>query len=328
MFGGILLLLLFSMDSHSGIAPNLSTVALYALAGYRLMPAFQQIYSSLTQVRYSAVALDSLHNDLKQLKPIVRQDHDPRRIVFEKSIELDNVSFAYPGAAENVLASVSLTINKNAVVGIVGPTGGGKTTIVDIIMGLLVPQSGCMTIDGVSPTERELLTWRKSVGYVPQHIFLSDDTLAANIAFGQPHAEINMSAVKRAASIARLDDFIEAELPQGYFNIVGERGVRLSGGQRQRVGIARALYHSPSVLVLDEATSALDNITELAIMESIRDLGKDVTIIIIAHRLATVRHCDLIHVVAGGRVVNSGTHESLILHSDIFRKMYGLNNAH
>jgi ABC-type multidrug transport system fused ATPase/permease subunit len=198
-------------------------------------------------------------------------------------------------------------------------TGSGKTTIVDIILGLLEAQKGTLEIDGQVITEKNSRSWQRSIGYVPQHIYLADDTVAANIAFGVEPKDINRESVEKAAKIANLDEFVIEELPKQYETTIGERGVRLSGGQRQRIGIARALYHNPKVLVLDEATSALDNQTEKAVMDAINNLSKNITIILIAHRLSTVKKCDKIFLLEKGQLKNEGTFEELINIDENFR---------
>ena len=193
-----------------------------------------------------------------------------------------------------------------------GATGSGKSTTVDIILGLLEPQKGTLEVDGQVITKQNSRSWQRSIGYVPQSIFLADDTVAANIAFGVEPKDINQEAVEKAAKIANLHNFVSDELPKKYQTTIGERGVRLSGGQRQRIGVARALYHNPQVLILDEATSALDNQTEQAVMDAINNLGKDITIILIAHRLNTVKNCDKIFKFQNGTIVDQGTYDELI----------------
>ena len=207
--------------------------------------------------------------------------------------------------------------------GIVGGTGAGKTTVVDLLLGLLTPDAGEITVDGVALTSETIRAWQKNVGYVPQTIFLTDDTVAANIGFGLPADQLDMHRVEVAARIANLHEFVTTELPQSYATLVGERGVRLSGGQRQRIGIARALYHDPDVLVLDEATSALDNITERVVMEAVRNMGGSKTVILIAHRLTTVEDCDTILMLERGKLVAQGKYADLVAQNDTFRRMAG-----
>lgn len=219
--------------------------------------------------------------------------------------------------------ALDMTIPAKSVVGLVGGSGCGKTTTVDLILGLLTPQHGMLTVDGVSITSHNRRSWQRAIGYVPQQIYLSDDTVAANIAFGVDPRSIDQQAVERAAHIANLHEFVVNSLPQQYRTTVGERGVRLSGGQRQRIGIARALYHSPRVLILDEATSSLDTLTEQAVMDAIHALANDITIILIAHRLSTVRACDTIFVLDRGRIIGRGSYAELSADHADFRAMTG-----
>jgi ABC-type multidrug transport system fused ATPase/permease subunit len=216
---------------------------------------------------------------------------------------------------------LDVTIAAHNRVAFVGGSGAGKTTTVDLVLGLLTPQAGTIEVDGHPLGAGSLAAWQARIGYVPQHIFLTDDTVAGNIAFGVPPAELDVRAVRRAARIAELHDFVTRELPEGYDTMVGERGVRLSGGQRQRIGIARALYHDPSVLIFDEATSALDNLTEQAVMAAVRNIGHDKTVILVAHRLSTVRNCDRIFLLDGGRCVATGSYEELLQNSAKFQAL-------
>ena len=220
--------------------------------------------------------------------------------------------YSYPLAEREALQGLSLSIPARTTVGIVGGTGAGKTTAVDLILGLLVMQQGTLAVDGQPITPSNVRAWQNNIGYVPQAIFLTDDTVAANIAFGQPAEEIDRAAIERAARTAELHDFVMSELPQGYDTVVGERGIRLSGGQRQRIGIARALYTDPDVLIMDEATSALDNLTERAVMDAVHNLGHAKTIILIAHRLTTVQACDTIFMLEHGRLVAQGSYDELL----------------
>ena len=239
----------------------------------------------------------------------------------ERKLELEKVSFVYETAERPTLHDVELTIPARTTVGIVGGTGAGKTTLVDLILGLLSPASGKIKVDGTVLTADNLRSWQASIAYVPQAIFLTDDTIAANIAFGVPKGEIDMAAVEHAARVAALHDFILSELPTGYDTRVGERGVRLSGGQRQRIGIARAMYRDPTLLIMDEATSALDNITEREVMEAMQRIRGDKTIILIAHRLSTVRSCNTIFLMERGRLLAQGSYDELLATSQVFRHM-------
>ena len=242
-------------------------------------------------------------------------------IPLTRQLELQGVRYSYPNTERSALRGLDMTIEANSTIGIVGGTGAGKTTVVDVMLGLLDPAAGTMTVDGQLITPDTRRAWQKTLGYVPQTIFLSDGTLAENIAFGLAPDQIDMEAVERAARIAALHDFIMTELPDGYATTVGERGVRLSGGQRQRVGIARALYHDPAMLILDEATSALDNLTERAVMDAVHRIAGKKTIVMIAHRLSTVRNCDRIFLLREGRVAASGRYDDLVRTDEEFRAM-------
>jgi ABC-type bacteriocin/lantibiotic exporter with double-glycine peptidase domain len=275
------------------------------------MPALQQIYYSLSKLIFVGPSLDRLHNDIKNLKPFnLNQNQDI--LSLKTAITLKNIYYNYPNRSRPVLKNISLTIPAKSRVGIIGTTGSGKTTIVDIILGLLEAQKGILKVDNEVITQKNARAWRKCVGYVPQHIYLSDNTIAANIAFGIEPKYINKKQVIKASKIANLHDFVINELPKKYQTIIGERGIRLSGGQRQRIGIARALYHNPKVLVLDEATSALDNRTEKYVMDALNNLSKDMTVILIAHRINTLRFCDIIFKINKGRLVGKGSFNQLI----------------
>jgi ABC-type multidrug transport system fused ATPase/permease subunit len=319
-FGGMLLVVLYLMAQSGSFASALPIIALYALAGYRLMPALQQIYGALTQLRFAGPALDALHADLMRLQPTYPNSSQDA-ITLKKVITLNQIHYRYPNASLPALKNLSLTIPAKSTVGFVGATGSGKTTTVDLILGLLEAQKGMLAVDGQVITEQNRRAWQRAIGYVPQQIYLADDTVAANIAFGLQAKNIDQAAVERAAKIANLHDFVVNDLPQNYQTTVGERGVRLSGGQRQRIGIARALYHNPQVLILDEATSALDNLTEQAVMEAVHNLGHEITIILIAHRLTTVKACDTIFLLDKGELKAQGTFDELTHANDKFRAM-------
>jgi ABC-type multidrug transport system fused ATPase/permease subunit len=299
------------------------TMGLYLLASYRLVPALQQIYQDMTMIKSTRPVLDAIYKDLVDCQTESHRTNTPRSAILQlkEYIEFCNVSFQYPKAKEPVIRDFNLTIRLNTTIGFVGTTGSGKTTTVDILLGLLNPLQGVLRVDGVEINKNNLPMWQANIGYVSQHIYLSDDTVARNIAFGVPDNEIDHQTIKQVARLANIHDFIANELPSGYETEVGERGVRLSGGQRQRIGIARALYYNPSVLVLDEATSALDGITEDTVLDAIHNLAHKKTIIIIAHRLSTVKECDMVYMMEQGRIVAQGTYQELIGTNQQFRDM-------
>ena len=317
-FGGLVLMVLYLMSRSGTFIEALPIISLYAFAGYRLMPAIQQIYVSLTQLRYIGGSLDALYEDLINLQSI-KQNNDYPSLSLKKNISLNDVHYNYPNSSRTALKNIKISISARTTVGLVGATGSGKTTLVDIILGLFEAQQGTLEVDGQVISKHNIRSWQSSIGYVPQQIFLADDTVAANIAFGIDYKEIDHEAVENAAKIANLHEFVINELPFKYNTTIGERGVRLSGGQRQRIGIARALYHSPQVLILDEATSALDNLTEQAVMDAVHNIGKNITIILIAHRLSTVKKCDTIFLLEKGELKSQGTFEELAKVSEHFR---------
>jgi ATP-binding cassette, subfamily B, bacterial PglK len=324
-FGGIIVIILYLLYTQNNFGQVMAIVSVFALAGYRLMPALQEIFHGLAKIRFYGAALDDLHYDLVA-RPLPasmnasRSNDDADPLLFEDRITLNRISFQYPDQEGWVVRDLTLEIPRNTTVGFVGSTGSGKTTLADIILGLLEPQEGEIRIDGAPLTRTNITQWRRKLGYVPQHIFLCDDTLTNNIAFGIPENAVDRDALERAARIANLHDYIET-LPAGYNTVVGERGVRMSGGQRQRIGIARALYHDPEVLIMDEATSALDGSTEYGVMEAMRTLASSKTCILIAHRLSTLTDCDLIFVLKDGQITATGTHSSLFRSDATFHTM-------
>ena len=310
-FGGILIIILYLMTQTNDFSNVLPIISLYVFAGYRLIPALQQIYVSFNQITFAGPSIDRLYDDVKNLKPLyLNQNQDA--LSLNKTITLKNIHYNYPNSSRATLKDINLSIPAKTTVGLVGATGSGKTTTVDIILGLLEAQKGTLEVDGKIITKQNSRAWQRSIGYVPQHIFLSDDTVAANIAFGVEPKNINQAAVEKACKIANLHEFVVDELSQQYQTTIGERGIRLSGGQRQRIGIARALYHNPLVLILDEATSSLDNETEKAVMDAVNNIGKEITIILIAHRLNTVKNCDTIFRLDKGQLVGVGTFNEII----------------
>jgi len=305
-----------------GIGTALPVLSALALGAQRLLPALQQAYSAWTSICGCYATLADTIELLDQPLPAELRQPAPASLLMQNAICFDAVRFRYTDEDPWVLDGLNLVIAKGTRVGFVGSTGCGKSTTLDLLMGLLIPTEGDLLVDGQSISGNRLRAWQRSIAHVPQSIYLADNTLAENIAFGVPPDAINMERVQQAARQAQISDFIESS-PEGYQAYVGERGVRLSGGQRQRIGIARALYKRASVLVFDEATSALDNATEQSVMDAIEGLNSDLTILLIAHRLTTVRRCDLIVELEHGRVVAQGTYEQLVESSSSFRRMAG-----
>lgn len=321
LVGFTILFIKFNNEQQSLTA----VLGIFGLASIRLLPASGNLVSGLNVVRSNAFAIDRLFFDLKNLeKENLIFDLDSKGksdnllsslniqlMSFEKQIVLDKLVFQYPNTARKALDEISLTIHKGQSIGIIGKSGSGKTTLVDVILGLFKPQSGDIKVDGVS-VYRDLRAWQNILGYVPQSIFLIDDTLERNIAFGVPDHLIDQNRLKNAIMMAQLNEVVK-QLPNGTQTIVGERGVLLSGGQRQRVGIARVLYHEREILVFDEATASLDNETEHLVTEATKALSGSNTIIIIAHRLSTIEHCDHIYQLEQGRIIKSGSYQEVVL---------------
>ena len=319
-FSGIISMMIFFVSTGYSTAEILPIISLYAMAGFRLLPAVQQIYSSITLVKFNLPALENLYYDLSKAPDRPLEFNSQKPLVLSKGLEVNDLSYSYSNSESLVLNKINLKINVNTTVGIVGSTGSGKTTLVDLLLGLLSPNSGSISIDGIQVNEQNIRAWQQIVGYVPQSIHLNDDTIESNIAFAVPTSQIDKKLIKKAAKMANLDSFVSS-LPEKYNAIVGERGIRLSGGQKQRIGIARALYHNPSVIFLDEATSSLDGITENVIMDAIQNLSHKKTIIMVAHRLSTLKECDVIHMMHNGKIVDSGTYQQLIDSNEDFKKM-------
>ncbi len=298
--GGLVVMVVVMIWQGKPLEIVLPTLGLFGAAAFRLMPSVNRCVSAVQNARFAAPVVDTLYHELVELgeRPMT-VSIDP--LPFTDSVTLDSVTFHYPGTKKPALDGVTLTIKRGSSIGFIGGSGAGKSTLVDVILGLLAPSHGIVSVDGIDIQSR-LRSWQDLIGYVPQSIFLTDDTLRRNIAFGLADADIDDLAVARALRAARLDAFV-GTLPEGLGTVVGERGVRLSGGQRQRIGIARALYHDPSVLVLDEATSSLDTDTETGVMEAVKAMQGEKTILVIAHRLSTVAHCDRLIRVENGRLV-------------------------
>tara|TARA_R110002110_G_scaffold2830_1_gene14149 strand:+ start:79522 stop:81336 length:1815 start_codon:yes stop_codon:yes gene_type:complete len=328
-YGSIIFLVLYLLSvDEGGISSVAPVLAVFALAGFKLLPAFQQIYSNLSLIRGNLAAFNSIKTDLYETvdRDNMRFDectvetNKVQNISFEREIFFKDVTFKYPGKTERALNDLNIKIPVNKVIGIVGPSGSGKSTIIDILLGLITPQKGGVYIDDVLINKQNIQCWQKLIGFVPQSIFLSDGSVRENIAFGLPADEIDENRIKRSTKLAHLDELI-SQLPEGLNTHVGERGVQLSGGQRQRIGIARALYENARILILDEATSALDGVSEKIIMDAIHDFSGSKTIIMIAHRLNTVKKCDCIYLIENGGVVDSGSFSDLMKKNNTFRNM-------
>ena len=328
-FGGIVAVAIYLVAVRGDEGVVLPMISLYAFAGYRLMPALQAIYQATATITHDIAAVDLFYDDIKSMGDGVENLFSdlsgdevggaglPMKLY--ENLEVVDLCFNYPNTNKKAVKDLSLSIGANTSIGIIGTSGSGKSTLVDIILGLLRQQQGRVNVDGVPLTEKNLRAWQANIGYVPQVIFLADSNISANIAFGVADVLIDQCAVEKAAKMANIHAFITDELEQGYETIVGERGVRLSGGQRQRIGIARALYHDPSLLVLDEATSALDSGTEQAVMEAVNSLAHKKTIIMIAHRLSTVKDCDKLIWLENGEVKAEGKYDELISTSASFK---------
>lgn len=325
--GGLLFVVVLMLRRGQDMQSVMPVLALFAMAALRLMPSANRIMTSLTAIRYYTPSVNVIYEDLKALERVDGEEAQKRRareasvpMDLSSAIELKDLCFQYPGTDEAALRGISVTIPKGHSVAFVGSSGAGKSTLIDVMLGLLPPTSGQVLIDGLDIHQGHVAAWQRKIGYIPQPIYLSDDTIRRNIAFGLRDAEINEDTLREALQAAQLEDFI-GTLPEGLETIVGERGVRLSGGQRQRIGIARALYHNPEVLVMDEATSALDNETESEITKAIAQFSRQKTVIIIAHRLTTVQHCDTLFVMKHGQIIESGTYAELLANSPDFQNM-------
>lgn len=287
----LIVIALVLLTRSNDIAHILPALGLYGFAAYRMLPAAQIMYRGVAKLKFASASLETVYHDLSLPEAVLTPAISA--LVPKREIRLQRIGYAYFARPDKpVLSGLDLTIPANTSIGITGPSGAGKSTLMDILLGLLHPQEGTLSVDGTPITTANVSAWQRAIGYVPQHIYLADTSIAENIAFGIKPNDIDMQAVERAARAAQLHDFIVGELPKGYGTQVGDRGVRLSGGQRQRIGIARALYHDPAVLFFDEATSALDAQTEEALNAAIRRLSGNRTIVVIAHKEASLRECD------------------------------------
>ena len=323
-FGAMISLVLVLLKIHSGnLAEVLPILAVYALAAFKLLPALQQIYSSVSTIKGNIAAFEAVKDDLERSSEHKKNISKPcilTEMNLTKSVVLKDVEFSYPNKDRPAVCGINMRIPINGVIGLVGSSGSGKSTLIDLLLGLLTPQKGGLYVDDILITTDNRRAWQDLLGFVPQSIFLSEGTIAENIAFGVPAKDISIGQVNKALTLASLTELVE-QLPDGINTKVGERGVQLSGGQRQRIGIARALYHEAEVLVFDEATSALDGITEKIVMDAIHEFSGKKTIIMIAHRLKTVEKCDLIYFMEHGKIIDYGTYQDLVVRNLKFKEM-------
>jgi len=317
-------LILSILISSSELISILPILSLFTLATYKLLPALNVAFTRAASLSHNLPVIDSISQETSiqtgLLKPIAALN-TVQPLDFNREIQVDHVSYQYKTANSKVLDNISLNIPKSSRCALVGSTGCGKSTLINLMVGLVFADSGSIKIDGQAIVLENVDRWQKQIAYVPQEVFLYDETITANIALGIPKNEIDLDRVRKAADLAQATTFIESDTPNGFDSIVGENGVRLSGGQRQRLGLARAFYRQPSVIILDEATSALDNVTEEAVIDAIEEQLADVTLVMIAHRLSTVQMCDRIFFIENGQVSNSGTYQELTRTCDAFKKM-------
>lgn len=330
--GGMIALSLLLLDpaefaGGDALREIIPLLGVFAFAGQRMMPELQKGYQAWVRMRYGAAAVDRIYADLNAYRAKAEGDDTDPPLPLRHSLRFDDVVYGYPNAERPSLASVSLDIRAGETIGVVGRTGAGKSTLVEIALGLLEPNSGRVLADGTVLAGRAVRRWQRSVAYVPQTIYLSDASVAENVALGIPRAEIDENRLRRACAAAQLTELIETALPKGYDSQIGERGVRLSGGQRQRIGIARALYRDADLIVLDEATSALDTATERDLMQAISERAGQQTILMIAHRLSTVRSCDRIVVLEEGQIVGIGDWETLLAQNPAFQELARVADA-
>jgi ATP-binding cassette subfamily B protein len=299
------------MGERSGFVNSIPFLGALALGAQKSLPLMQQFYASWTSIKGSQASVADAMRLLDQPLPSDLNFSNKTELTFERNIELKNVSFQYSARSKQALSGINISIPMGSKIGLIGPTGAGKSTLADILMGLIEPSSGNLLVDGVEVTKKNIRAWQNKIAHVPQSIYLADSTIEENIAFGISKNEIDTAMVMRAAKLAQISEVIE-DLPDGYKTLIGERGVKLSGGQRQRIGIARAFYKQASVIFFDEATSALDHITERDVMKSINSIGKKVTLIIVAHRLSTLKDCDLIIEISAGHLKNVASYSDVL----------------
>ena len=327
----VFLIIYLFKDYNADPALVLSRLAVYAFAGFKLLPAFQSLYGSIANIKGAMASFYAVEKDLKHSSVILKlhkkDDLESSSVTLnlKHSIKLHAVTFTYPNKKEPALNNLNLTIHANQTVGLVGASGAGKSTAIDILLGLIKPDMGDIIIDNKPLDDKNLRAWQNNCGYVPQRIFLTNQSVAENIAFGMAEEDIDLARVKKVIKLAHLDDLMQ-ELSKGMHTRVGERGVRFSGGQCQRIGIARALYHDAKVLVLDEATSSLDGITERLIVDAVSEFSGKKTIIMIAHKLKTVEKCDNIFFMDKGQIIDAGTYHELSARNALFNKMFNIQS--
>lgn len=303
----------------------LPLLSVYVIASLKLLPIFGQIYANISTIRSNAVSFHIVKNDLLGLhQPLCAMNDNQHQLTFKDNIKLQHIYFTYPAQPKPTLIDINLTIPKQKTIAFIGQSGSGKSTLIDILIGLLPVDSGQLLVDGQTIDKTNLAYWQSCIGYISQHIFLADASISENIAFGVKAENIDVEKINQCIKLAQLDEFI-SQITDGVDAIIGERGVRLSGGQRQRIGIARALYHDSQVLVMDEATNALDGLTEQAIIKTIDYFSCQKTIILIAHRFNTIKHCDMIYVMDKGKIVDFGNYEQLQNQSDYVKNIANLS---
>jgi len=324
-FGGMIILILLFISDGKNLETIIPIITLYAFVGYRMLPAVQQIYVSLVQLRFSKSSLDLIYEDIVNLTTVKAVEDNILNMPLKKNISLKNINFSYPGRDYLTLKDISLKIPVSSKVAIIGETGCGKTTILNIILGLLNPIQGDLYVDDNIINNNNKQSWQKNIGYVPQKIYLSNASVSSNIAFGVVTENIDRKQVEHVAKIVNLHNFIMRELPDNYNTFLGENGLKISGGQQQRLGIARALYHKPKVLILDEATNALDSFNEEIVMEAINKLDKNMIVIMVTHRINSIKHFNDIFFIEKGQLKANGTYSQLLMSNESFKKILGKN---